>query len=303
MVFGCKRIIVLFRNVFLTEHIQLFDMAPKLTILLVDDHKMTCEGLADSLLSLPKVKEVFTAFNSKDAFALLAQHQFDLALLDIELNEAESNGFDICKHIKTKKCKTVVAMVSMFHSDDTVEEAKENGANAYFGKNVELEVLKSFIEKMKGLPQQCFIDGRAKKVVTEVAVTEVVPVEVEQLKVCKRLTFKCEGERHYFEYDDIVWIEASKSQSVIYTKGDVHEERVVVSKRLGVIEEMLPDYLFFRTHKRWMVNMKYVKTQKRVDGLRLRMYNDVLIPIGRDRVKAVDEALYYFDKDGGVVKG
>jgi DNA-binding LytR/AlgR family response regulator len=272
-------------------------MTPKLTLLLVDDHKLLCEGLANYLKSLPQVKDVFTAYNSDDAFALLEQHSFDVAIVDLQLNKSKCDGFEICKHIKIKHIKTVVAILSMYEYDYCVERAKQSGANAYFGKNVEFEVLRTFIVKLEKFKPGMFVDGRA----VSNGKAEPLWVEegleiVEKRDMPKLVVTNSDGIKR-IDLNDIMSVEASNSQSVIHTRaGSGLEKEIVVSMSLKKMEGMLASGLFKRVHKSWIVHLKYVEEKIKKGDSKLKLINHQLVPLARRWNKTISAILTAFDK-------
>jgi len=272
-------------------------MTPKYTLLLVDDHKLICQGLANYLQSLPQVKDVFTAFNSDDAYALLAKHCFDLVVLDLNIKGSKHNGYEICNHIKTKQSMTVVAILSMYESDKCVEQAKLSGANAYFGKNIDWSVLKTFIVELKKFKPGYFIDGReVSDGHVEVDWLERGLEIVEKRDMPKLVVTNSDGIKR-IDLNDIVSVEASNSQSVIHTReGSGLEKEIVVSMSLKKMEGMLATGLFKRVHKSWLVHVKYVEEKIKKGDSKLKMINHQFVPLARRLNKTISAILTAFDK-------
>ena len=82
------------------------------------------------------------------AQSLLQDEGYDLIITD--LNMPELDGMDFLKQIKSDPLskKTPVIVVSADHDPLVINEAKENGAEGYFTKPIEFELLE---EKVRSL--------------------------------------------------------------------------------------------------------------------------------------------------------
>lgn len=87
---------------------------------------------------------------------------------------------------------------------------------------------------------------------------------------------------------DIIRIEADRSYCFIYlTDGD----RILVSKPLKELENLLKDNNFFRVHSANLINMDYVKKYSKEDGGQVILNDGSHIPIARRRKKEFFELL------------
>lgn len=269
----------------------LLDMTPKLTILLVDDHKLFCEGLEKLLMMFECVGAVHTAMCVEEAHLLIHHFRFDVALLDLQLSKSGWEGFDLCAHMRKEQPDAVVAVVSMFDDDYMVQRAKQCGARAFFNKNMEPEVLGDFLLHASVLHKDFFIDGRKQPNLPAEANQTINPIAAKTVKV-----MVSDFERvYYIDPDDIVSIEAANSQCYLHLReGCVHGSKLVISKSIKALSEQLCGNTFVQTHKSWIVNINHIKEQTRLDGPAFNMSNKQRVPLAKRLIKSVLQAVHRF---------
>ncbi|MBW7914390.1 MAG: response regulator [Taibaiella sp.] len=91
----------------------------------------------------------------------------------------------------------------------------------------------------------------------------------------------------FIELDTIVYFKADSSYTEIHFTDDT---KLVISRTLKNIEETLEgEQHFFRSHKSYLVNMKYVAEYVKSDGGYLLLKNDKEIPVTPDKVQELLE--------------
>jgi len=106
-------------------------------ILIVDDEPRMCESLR--LLLSGRGYEISTANSGKEAMALMADRQFDLALLDIVIPDMD--GHQLMDHISSVSPETLVVVITGHASLDSAVNALRRGAYDYLRKPFEYEEL------------------------------------------------------------------------------------------------------------------------------------------------------------------
>lgn len=106
----------------------------------------------------------------------------------------------------------------------------------------------------------------------------IIDVIQKEKSKCRTMSYiGVDGERHKLFLDEILYIRADGSYVVIQTN-DRNNREIIVSKKLGQVEEELAGASFARSHKSFLVNLAYVKNVGQ--EISLRYCNDK-IPIGR----------------------
>lgn len=83
--------------------------------------------------------EVLNATNSKEALKILTQEDFNLVTVDNGLPDVE--GHKLIKQIRQVNEGIKIIMLTGTHSDDLEKKAKENGADAFMVKDIDMRFL------------------------------------------------------------------------------------------------------------------------------------------------------------------
>ena len=111
-----------------------------LKILIVEDHTLVREGLAQTLRKLEESVEVFEASTCDSACALFEEgHDFDLVLLDLGL--PGTDGMTCLRMMRKLYPDMPVLIVSAYDDAHTVNRALENGASGFVPKAYSCERL------------------------------------------------------------------------------------------------------------------------------------------------------------------
>ncbi len=114
--------------------------APK--ILIVDDEPLMCDSLME-LLSIQGY-EALAANSGKGAKEVLSQHEFDLALLDMNL--PDTNGHQLMDYIYSLSPATLVIIITGHATMDSAIGALKRGAYDYVQKPFEFEYLTKTVQ-------------------------------------------------------------------------------------------------------------------------------------------------------------
>lgn len=108
-------------------------------VLLVDDHPIVCEGLAQRINGEPDLIVCGQARDSHTALEALEQLRPDIAVVDIALGE--TSGIELIKDIKVRHPKVPTLVLSMHDEVLYAERSLHAGAKGYVMKQEEAEVL------------------------------------------------------------------------------------------------------------------------------------------------------------------
>jgi PAS domain S-box-containing protein len=120
------------------------DAAQKgIRVLLVDDHAIVRQGVAQLLSGVPEITVVAEASNGKEAIQLTRKWRPDVVVMDI--NMPEMNGVEATRAIHAKWPKVAVIGLSMYHEPHRAKEMRQAGAVGYVNKSDVTETLISTI--------------------------------------------------------------------------------------------------------------------------------------------------------------
>ena len=107
-------------------------MAPKKTILIVDDHPLFREGLKALIERKPGFSVVGEAGTAREGLQLAMELKPELAVVDISL--PDKSGIELTRSIRSKLPQIRVLIVSMHSKIQYITEALQAGANGYVVK-------------------------------------------------------------------------------------------------------------------------------------------------------------------------
>ncbi len=115
-------------------------------ILLVDDHEMFREMLAERINKAMNFSKIYKASNAKQVLSGLKKTKVDIVVLDISLGG--DNGLELLPQIKEIDSNIKVIMLSMHEHKVYITNARHGGADGYILKDSSFKFLKAAIERV-----------------------------------------------------------------------------------------------------------------------------------------------------------
>jgi CheY-like chemotaxis protein len=123
-------------------------------ILVVDDDQDICSNLSDILTDLGYLVDL--AYDGPSALALVRQHAYDVALLDLKM--PGMNGLALYREIKKQRAATVALLVTAYAGLTTTDEALSAGAWKVVPKPLDFPTLLGFVDEALGQPLVLVVD-------------------------------------------------------------------------------------------------------------------------------------------------
>ncbi len=98
-------------------------------ILLADDHAVVRAGIRQFLQRAADLEVVAEADDGEEAMRLIAEHQPDIAVLDIQMPGA--TGIDVTRWVRSHHPSTGVLILSAYDDDPYITAVLQAGANGY----------------------------------------------------------------------------------------------------------------------------------------------------------------------------
>ncbi|MFC1717247.1 sigma-54-dependent transcriptional regulator [Candidatus Poribacteria bacterium] len=112
-------------------------------ILIADDHKSTCEGLALALKAKGHSTQI--ALDGESAIEAVREHFFDLLIVDIRMPKRD--GVEVLEEVKAISPDTIVIMMTAHGTIDVAVEAMQKGAVDFITKPYKLEQIELKVER------------------------------------------------------------------------------------------------------------------------------------------------------------
>src|ERR1700737_4823775 len=135
----------------------------KPAVVLVDDHVLLRNGLANLIRSFGEYAVLFEAYNGTDFIRQLQQKLRtlpDLVLLDI--NMPEMDGYETALWLKRNHPEIKILALSMYDTDNSIIRMLKNGVKGYVLKDIEPTELKVALESViyKGFYYSEMVTGK-----------------------------------------------------------------------------------------------------------------------------------------------
>ena len=110
-------------------------MTTPIKLVLVDDHSLVRQGLADLLSRGAGMQVMATTGRAEETFALLEKHRPDLLILDLRM--APTDGIALLKALREKGIETPVVILTMSEAAEDLAAALRLGVRGYLLKDME----------------------------------------------------------------------------------------------------------------------------------------------------------------------
>lgn len=223
----------------------------RIRCLVVDDEELARALLKNYIEKLDFLELVAAVENPIEASSILKMEQVDVVFLDIQMPELK--GTDLAKMIDAK---TKVIFTTAY--SEYALEGFELNALDYLLKPITFERFLQSVNK---------IDTKT-QVVSEAST----------------ITVKSGYDLHKLNYSDILYIESDSEYVVFY----LADKKIMSYQTLKSLEKLLPDHLFMRVHRSYIVNREKVTGLKSKDLL----LNNIKIPVSTTYYDTVKKMLF-----------
>ena len=205
-------------------------MGTMIRTLVVDDERYAREELVFLLNQFPSIQVIGEADSGDQAVMKAIQLQPDLVFLDVEM--PKMNGMEVAKALSELKNMPLIIFATAY--PQFAAEAFRINAVDYLLKPYDEDQLKQAISRVeKNLIPQAKVD----------VVSNLGKLAVEK-----------DGEIDYVHIEDILYMYREEKVTKIITQKCEYE----VKTALKELESRLTPFSFFRIHKGYLVNLKYV---------------------------------------------
>lgn len=234
--------------------------------IIVDDES-AARNILEKLLGFnhPEIHVVDKCESLLDAVASIEKNEPDVVFLDIEM--PKHAGYEILKFLD--KIDFEIIFITAFNS--YAMKAFEVAALDYIMKPIEEERLSESIERLQ-------------KRVNDKETLQKVQLLEESIRTSRitKITVFHKGSRNIIELDQIIAVEAAQAYCKFHVLNT--SEVFILSKNLKQVEEFLEgNDAFFRSHKSWIINLKYVSSYIKSKNL-IRMESGVTAKLSRYRL-------------------
>jgi two-component system LytT family response regulator len=243
--------------------------------IIIDDEQNNITNLQRLLEKYcPEVIIAGSSTDANEAISLIKNSQPDLVFLDIQM--PEKDGFQVLQELNSYDFEVI--FVTAF-SQYGIQAIKFSAID-YLLKPIDIEELKKAVaktsEKLKHKNQNLQLQNLLNHLKESNNSSE------------HRIAISSLKETRFVYVKNIVRCESQNSYTLFFTD---EGETIISTVPLYEYDEMLSIYGFIRCHQSHLVNKKHVKSLLKEDGYTLLLYDQVRIPVSRNKKDLVKKSL------------
>jgi two-component system LytT family response regulator len=216
--------------------------------IIIDDEKNCVDSLAfDLRKNFPQIELIDTCTSPKQGLLSIRKQKPDLVFLDVQM--PWMNGFEMLEMLD----EIDFAIIFTTAYDQFAAKAFRLSAIDYLLKPVDLNDLKEAVKKATDK-----IDQKSGKANIDNLLHNINNPEAKQ-----RVAFAGREGYEFIEIPSIVYAQAEGAYTHVFLN---HKRKLIISKTLSDIEEMLPANQFQRIHHSTLVNLNHVTHFYKTDG-------------------------------------
>ncbi len=237
------------------------------TSVIIDDERKSRETLQKIIEKYfsDQISIVYLAENVQEGVTAINKYSPRLVFLDIEM--PGENGFKLFDYFNYYNFEVIFTTAYKQYAIDAIKYS----ALDYLLKPINYidlkEVLKRLEEKKERLTPNTQIE-------TFLANMNANSAEFNKIALPTMDGYELE------RVNNIVYCQAEENYTKIVTNRD---EVIMVAKTLKNIENLLPEKMFFRIHKSYLVNLNYIKSYSKVQGYKITLENGVKLDVATRR--------------------
>lgn len=235
-----------------------------LEAVIVDDEEKALQSLKWELTHFSNEISVVAMFTDPfEALGYLDKNQPDCVFLDIEMPAMD--GFQFIQKMQNKD----IAVVITTAYNQYAIKALKNEAIDYLLKPIDSDDLNETIAKIrKHAARQITADKLERLLLSRNAKS-----------ANRRITLNTDGKLMFLDNDDILYAESDGNYSTVYLADG---QKIVLTKKLKEVGEILPSDTFFRIHNSYIINLNKIREFLKTDGYVILKSNHK-IPVSRQK--------------------
>ncbi len=220
-------------------------------VVIVDDESRAIESLTWELGNFEDEIEIIAKFSDpEEGIKFLQSNKVDCLFLDIEMPTMD--GFQFLERFPNRNFDVVITTA---YNEYGIKALKNNAID-YLMKPIDTDDLAKTISKLRNQQKNKNNDDSVEKL------EEVLHSFNEKLKR-KKIIVNADGRLMFLKPNDIVFIESDGNYSSLNLSDG---RKVVVTKKIKEVNELLPQDDFFRIHNSYVVNLDKVIEFYKTDG-------------------------------------
>lgn len=213
-----------------------------------------------------EIETVFEASDLESGVAIIKEQHPDIVFLDIEM--PNHSGLQILEFFEASEVDFQIIFITAYN--EYAIQAFKLSAIDYLLKPIDIEEFKNAVDKAIFSVKNKSIDTKLndlKKVFQQISLNKMV------LEIPKGILF--------VSHDDILFFEADGMYTKVYMKNN--ETQLICKPLKHFVDQLTDKPIFYKPHRSYLINLKYIKELSKKDGFYLIMENGKTIPIAKEK--------------------
>jgi two-component system LytT family response regulator len=231
---------------------------------IVDDEPKAIQSLTWELSNLGNEVGILKTFtNPEDALIFLKTNRPDCLFLDIQMPTMD--GFQFLERLTNRDFAVIITTAY----DEYAIKALKHEAIDYLLKPIDSDDLISTLDKVVKYNSRLLNHDKLERLMTK----------FDQPFNNKKIAINTDGKLVFIYADDIIFVESDGNYSTIFLKDN---QKMVVTKKLKEVNQLLPEQSFFRIHNSYIINLSKIEAFLKTEGYVI-MESKHKIPVARQR--------------------
>ena len=235
---------------------------------IIIDDELKSRKLIQILISenCPDIFSCFEASDLESGVALIKKEQPDVVFLDIEM--PKHSGLEILDFFQPSEINFQIIFITAYN--EYALQAFKISAVDYLLKPIDKDEFVSAVSKAKLINSSKNVNQsleELKKAFQQLSLNKMA------LEIPKGVLF--------VSHEDILLFEADGMYTKVYLKGN--ETQLICKPLKHFVEQMRDKSIFYKPHRSYLINLKYLKELSKNDGYYLIMENNKSIPLSKEK--------------------
>jgi two-component system LytT family response regulator len=236
-----------------------------ISCILIDDELSALKGLSYELKNFEDKIEILALFSSvTNSLEFLKSNEVDVVFLDIEM--PEMNGLAFLEHFPNRNFTVVFTTA---YSKYAITAIKMDALD-YLLKPVDVDDLSQTIKKIE-------------KTMSKKKQEDFLEMALDRLNKSdasfKKIKISFDGKIHFLNPEDILYCEGDGNYCTVFLENG---KKMLLSQKLKQLESILPEYVFYRVHNSYIINLVKVTAYHKHDGY-VEINTTKKIPVSRHK--------------------
>ncbi|WBX76819.1 LytTR family DNA-binding domain-containing protein [Tenacibaculum ovolyticum] len=235
-----------------------------LKAVIVDDEPKAIQGLSWELSNFNNDLEIIQTFTvAEEAIKYINENSIDCLFLDIEMPTMD--GFQLLEKLDRKDFAVVITTA---YNEYAIKALKSEAID-YLLKPIDSDDLEETLGRVKNHYIKNNNNEKFEKILSN----------FNEKFNRKKITINTDGKLVFLEQSEILFVESDGNYCSIHI---INNKKIVVTKKLKEINQLLPEDHFFRIHNSFIINLNKIKEFLKSDGYVI-LEDNHKIPVSRQR--------------------